>query len=266
MDGSPCDRGGEAIIIPPAGKRKVEVIAFRLMLAGVEMTLLAGPSKAPAAGGPPKQLVIMLHGVGADGNDLIELARPLARRLPHARFVAPHGPQPCDMAPVGHQWFSLRDRRPAALLAGVQASAPLLDRFIDAELARLGLADHQLALLGFSQGTMMALHVAPRRPRPMAAVLGYSGALLGPELLAQQAASRPPVYLLHGDADEVVPVEALLAATAGLQGAGLPVQWSIRPGLPHGIDPDGIEFGTAFLATAFAEAGRTGAGQAALRP
>jgi phospholipase/carboxylesterase len=147
----------------------------------------------PRTGRPPRQLIVLLHGVGADGNDLIALAPALAQSLPDAAFVAPDAPAPCDMAPFGRQWFSLRDRRPAALLLGVQAVAPLLDAFLDAELERHRLADHQLALVGFSQGAMTALYVAPRRA--IAGVLGFSGALLGGERLAAQ--SRPTVYLVQ---------------------------------------------------------------------
>ncbi len=216
------------------------------------MARLSGPSAPPAAGGPPRQLVVLLHGVGADGADLIGLAPALAQALPHAAFLAPDGPEPCDMAPYGQQWFSLRDRRPAALLAGVQSCAPVVDAFLDDALRQHGLGDRQLAVLGFSQGCMTALHLAPRRPRPRAAVLGFSGALLAPERLAAEVRSRPPVYLLHGDADEVVPVEALFAAVDGLQAAGLPVRWSLRPGLGHGIDPDGIAWAAGFLRAAFA--------------
>jgi phospholipase/carboxylesterase len=219
------------------------------------MALLSGPRLPPQAGGSPRQLVVLLHGVGASGDDLIELAPALAAVLPGAAFVAPNAPEPCDMAPFGYQWFSLRDRRPDALLLGVQAAAPLVDAFLDAELERYRLADHQLALLGFSQGTMTALHVAPRRPRALAGVLGYSGALIGGDRLPQEAISRPPVLLIHGDADEVVPVHAMYAAVAGLQAAGIPVQWSLRRGLPHGIDPDSITHGAAFLAAAFAASG-----------
>ncbi len=217
------------------------------------MTELRGPSAPPSAGGPPRQLVILLHGVGADGNDLINLSQTMGQALPHARFVAPNGPEPCDMAPMGYQWFSLQDRNPATMLAGIQRSAPLLNAFIDVELAKDGLEDRHLALLGFSQGTMMSLYAAPRRPKQMAGVLGYSGALLGGEMLATEAVSKPPVYLIHGDADQVVPVQALHAAVAGLQAAGISVQSSIRPGLPHGIDPEGMAYGAAFLAKVLGE-------------
>ncbi len=218
------------------------------------MALLSGPRLPPRQPGPPRQLVVLLHGVGADGNDLIELAPALARRLPHAAFIAPDGPEPCDMAPFGRQWFSLRDRRPAALLAGVQASLPVLNAFLDAELEGAGLDPRQLALVGFSQGTMLALYAALRRSPAIAAVLGYSGALLGAERLPAEVTSRPPVFLVHGDADEIVPVQALHAAVQGLQAAAVPVQWAVRRSLGHGIDPATIEHGAAFLATAFADA------------
>jgi phospholipase/carboxylesterase len=222
------------------------------------MATLLGPSVGPSAGGAPRQIVVLLHGVGADGQDLIGLAPMLAERLPHALFVAPDGPQPCDMAPYGRQWFSLQDRRPAALLAGVKRAAPQLDAFLDELLARHGLDESRLALLGFSQGTMTALHVAPRRRRPVAAVLGFSGALLGAEALPQEVRSRPPVMLIHGDADDVVPVDAMFMAVEGLQAAEIPVQWILRPGLPHSIDPYGIDAGARFLADMLAAGVRTG--------
>jgi phospholipase/carboxylesterase len=222
------------------------------------MAVLSGPRLPPRLPGPPRQLVVLLHGVGADGNDLIGLAPALAQRLPHAAFVAPDAPEPCDMAPFGRQWFSLRDRRPAALLAGVQACAPVLDALLDAELRRHQLGPHQLALVGFSQGTMLALYLALRRAPALAAVLGYSGALLGAERLPAEILAKPPVFLVHGDADEIVPVAALHAAVQGLQAAEVPVQWSVRRGLPHGVDPETIPHGAAFLAAAFADAERAG--------
>ena len=214
---------------------------------------LAGPSFGPVAGRDPEQLVVLLHGLGADGNDLIELAPHWARgSLPKARFVSPHAPFPCDMAPYGRQWFSLQDRGPEAMLAGAQAAAPILDAFIDNELRRHGLSDDRLALVGFSQGAMMALQVAPRRPNACAAVIGYSGALVGAERLAREARSRPPVLLVHGDADEIVPVEALAAAASGLRAAQIPVTAERRPGLGHSIDDRGLLLGGTFIARAFA--------------
>jgi phospholipase/carboxylesterase len=229
---------------------KLCMVAHRSCEEG-RMALLSGPRVPPRRPGPPRQLVVLLHGVGADGNDLIALAPELARRLPHAAFVAPDGPEPCDMAPFGRQWFSLRERRPAALLAGVEAALPALDAFLDVELGAAGLGARQLALVGFSQGTMLALYAALRRAPAVAAVLGYSGALLGAERLAADLASRPPVFLIHGAADEIVPLQALHTAVAGLQAAEVPVRWAIRPALGHAIDPESIAHGAAFLAAAF---------------
>ncbi len=214
---------------------------------------LDGPRFGPAqaADGRPKELVILLHGLGADGGDLISLASVFARTLPEAAFVSPNAPFPCDMAPpgvsMGRQWFSFQDRDPAAVLAGVRAAARHLDAFIDAELERAGLPDDRLVLLGFSQGTMIALHTAIRRARACAAVIGYSGALVGPELLAEEVRSRPPVLLVHGQADEVVPFQSLAAAEGALRAAGFRVRGEARPGLGHGIDEAGLKLGAAML-------------------
>ena len=193
-----------------------------------------------------------MHGVGADGNDLIGLAPHFARVLPDAGFLSPHGPYAYDMAPVGRQWFSLADRSPGRILAGIRATAPILSRFIDRELERRRLADRDLALIGFSQGAMMALHVALRRADACAALIGYSGALAGRERLAEEIRAHPPVLLVHGTADEVVPAESHPRAVAALEAAGVRVSAHIRPGLGHGIDQEGIRLGTEFLASAFA--------------
>lgn len=211
------------------------------------MAKLNGPTFGPRSGGPPRRAVVLLHGLGADGRDLLDLAPILAEYLPDATFYAPDAPHPCDMAPYGRQWFSLQDRRPSTMLQGVRRAAPALDEFIDALLERHGLDERRVALVGFSQGTMMSLHVALRRERPLGAVLGYSGALVGPETLPAEVRSRPPIMLVHGDADDVVPVGALFLALEGLQAAEVPAQWVLRPGLPHSIDPEGLQAGGAFL-------------------
>lgn len=213
-----------------------------------DMFMLDGPRFGPANGGRPQSLVLLLHGLGADGNDLISLAPYWARLLPQTAFVSPHAPFPCDMAPYGRQWFSLQDRSPAMILAGVKAAAPILDAFIDAELAKHGLTEDRLALVGFSQGTMMSLYVAPRRQHACAAVVGYSGALVGADSLATECKSRPPVLLVHGDADPIVPFAAMANAAAGLRAAGLAVETLARPGLPHSIDEEGLTRGGAFIA------------------
>jgi phospholipase/carboxylesterase len=208
---------------------------------------LSGPTFGPASGGPAKQLVILLHGLGADGNDLIGLAPVLAQVLPDAEFLSPDAPEPCDMAPFGFQWFSLQDRSPERVEAGVRAVAPVLDRFIDDQLEARQLAPEQAALLGFSQGCMMSLFVGLRRQQALAAVVGFSGALVAAQKLPQEIASRPPVLLVHGEADPVVPFRALDAARHGLEAAGVEVRAVSRPGLGHGIDEEGLRESAALL-------------------
>lgn len=215
---------------------------------------LDGPRLAPAAGGKAKQLVILLHGVGADGNDLISLAPILARILPKAAFVSPHAPFPCDMAPMGRQWFSLQERSPEAISSGLRMAAPLLNGFIDDELAQHGLTDAQLVLIGFSQGTMVALEVAPRRAAPCALVIGYSGLLADPPRLAAEIVSRPPVVLIHGELDDLIPVQMLPAAEQSLKDVKVPVAAHRRPGLGHGIDEGGLALALEALQDAFGEA------------
>ena len=217
---------------------------------------LDGPMLAPAEGITPKRLVILLHGVGADGQDLIGLAPYFQVVLPDALFVAPNAPFAFDMAPPsmgfgGHQWFSLQDISPPARLAGCQRAAPILDKFIDDKLAETGLDEAATALVGFSQGAMMALYVGLRRRKQLAGIVGYSGMLVGRELLADAIKSRPPVLLVHGEDDQVVPVAALHDAVEGLVAVGVDVRHAHRPGLPHGIDDEGIRLGMGFLAECF---------------
>lgn len=219
---------------------------------------LSGPELPPAAGGAAQQLVLLLHGYGADGSDLLGLAPRWARLLPRAAFVAPDAPFPCELG-FGCQWFGFEDRDPVSIAASALAAAAILDGFIDSELARRGLDESDLALVGFSQGAMMAVHVAPRRARAVAGVIGYSGALVAPERLASELRSRPPMLLVHGDADPVVPYRELAAAANALRAAGLPVQAETRRGLAHGIDETCLELGGRFLLEAF----RTAAGRPA---
>src|SRR5213082_1474832 len=208
---------------------------------------LTGPSRPPLAGGKPTRLVILLHGLGADGNDLIGLQQYWGRLVPQAEFVSPNAPFPCDMAGYGYQWFSVQDRSAPAVLAGVRAAAPLLDAFIDDELQKRGLSESDTALVGFSQGTMMSLFVGLRRERPLAGILGYSGRLIAPELLASELRSRPPTLLIHGTEDQLVPFESLAHAETALNQAGVPVEILACPGIEHAIDPEGLQRGGAFL-------------------
>ena len=212
-----------------------------------ELPLLAGPTLPPVSGRPPRQVVLLLHCVGADGNDLIGLAPFFQQVLPEAAFFSPNAPHPFDMAPFGHQWFSLRDFGPEARLKGTRAAAPILDHYIDHLLAIFGLGEKDMALIGFSQGTMMALYVGLRRARPLAGIIGYSGMLVAPESLSTDLRSRPPVLLVHGDADGIVPVQSLDQAEAALAANKVPVRAHVRPGLAHGIDEEGIRLAQEFL-------------------
>ena len=282
------------------------------------MADLDGPRLAPRAG-VAKQLVIFLHGYGADGNDLIDIGRAWQQLLPDAAFVSPHAPRPCGQAPMGREWFPLTFRDPNERWDGVNAAAPVLNAFIDTELKRHNLADSALALVGFSQGTMMALHVGLRRAAAPAAIVGYSGMLVTPpneaapilerfldaelkrrdlppsalalvgfsqgtmmslhvglrrpaapvgivgysgmlvmpedvdvESFTAEIRSKPPVLLIHGDTDQLIPVQALFHAAQSLAALGIPAQWHISSGVGHGIDQEGLRQGGEFLAKCFA--------------
>ena len=198
--------------------------------------------------GNTKQLVILLHGLGANGQDLLGLAPYLAKSLPDAVFVSPDAPFPCDMAPVGYQWFSLQEWTAESILRGVQQAAPILKNFIAQQIKKYGVPANKTALLGFSQGTMMSLYAGPRYPERLAGVLGYSGALVwGEGAEDDHVMHRIPVHLIHGSADQVVPVAAFHQAKKKLEEAGFTVTGGVTPGLLHNIDEAGMRDGAAFL-------------------
>ncbi len=229
----------------------VSMLGFRRRKASTMLMTLSGPSRPPVAGGPPRRLVILLHGLGADGNDLIGLQQYWGRLVPDAEFLSPNAPFPCDGAPWGYQWFSVQDRSLPAIRAGVCAAAPVLDAFIDEELAKRELGNGDVALVGFSQGTMMALYVGLRRAAALAGIVGYSGRLMGEDRLAGELRSRPPILLVHGTADPVVPFASLAHAEAALNGAGVPVETLVCRGVEHAISPEGLQRGGAFLQQVF---------------
>ena len=214
-----------------------------------------GPRLEPRSG-QAKRLVVFLHGYGADGNDLIELGRAWQELLPDTAFVSPHAPEPCGQAPTGRQWFSLTFRDPDERWNGVNAAAPALQQFLDAELARLKLPPSALALVGFSQGTMMALHAGLRQPTAPAAIVGYSGIFVLPDgakaaALAGEIKSKPPVLLIHGEQDDLIPAQALFLAAQDLAALEVPVEWHLSQGIGHGIDQEGLRHGGEFLARRF---------------
>lgn len=221
------------------------------------MTMINGP-RLPSRSGTTRQLVVFLHGYGADGNDLIDLGRQWAQLLPDAAFVSPHAPEACGMSPMGRQWFALTMRDPGERWRGVVKARPTLDDFLDAELGKLNLDESALALVGFSQGAMMALHVGLRRNRAPASIIAYSGALVGPEHLAEATArgvggAAPRILMTHGDQDEVIPVDALFEGSEALAKANIPCEFHLSMGVGHGIDGGGLTHGALFVAAGFGQ-------------
>ncbi|QDL92647.1 phospholipase [Paroceanicella profunda] len=210
---------------------------------------LTGPERQ-AHSGEARSLLILLHGYGADGNDLIGLADVLAPHLPHTRFLAPNAPERCVNNPMGYQWFPIPRMDGSSEQASREsfaASVRLLDGWLDEVEERTGIPPARTALLGFSQGTMMSLHVGLRRRAALAGICGFSGRLLAPDLLGAEIVTRPPVLLIHGDEDPVVPFSSLAEAEAGLTGAGVAVETHVSPGVGHGIAPDGLTRALGFL-------------------
>lgn len=215
----------------------------------VKGTTLMSHHQGTQSGNDPKQLVVLLHGYGADGADLIGLAPYLGQVLPDAAFVAPNAPFPCHMAVWGFQWFDIEGASAEQRLEGAQFVDRMLQPFFDAQLEAHGVPPEELYILGFSQGMMVALHSGLRRPVQPKAVIGISGRLLGADLLAAEMTNKPPVLLVHGDRDEVVPPESQKAAFDSLKAAGLDVESYTVAGLGHGIDEEAILKVGQFLRT-----------------
>lgn len=204
----------------------------------------------PALSGTTKSVIVFLHGYGADGADLLGLADPLAEHLPDTAFYAPDAPEPCKGNPFGRQWFSipwLDGSSEAEQAAGLEASSADLDAFLDIVLQAEGIEADHLALVGFSQGTMMSLEVAPRRDEKIAGVVAFSGRLLRADRLMSEAKVKPPILLIHGDADPVVPFEDMKKAASALMDAGFETYGHVMKGTGHGISPDGLGVALNFL-------------------
>lgn len=206
-----------------------------------------GPRVAPYSGGAARSLVILLHGYGSNGEDLIGLAPYWRSVLPDTAFVSPNAPEICPGAPGGYQWWGITSFDRASMVRGAERAAPVLDAFIDAELSRHGLEEDRLALVGFSQGTMMALQVGPKRRRALAGIVGYSGMVANPDGLTDPALTRPPILLVHGDADPMVPITAFHMTRDALEANGFAVETQVSPGLGHSIGIPGLQLGGAFL-------------------
>ena len=208
---------------------------------------LDGPALPPFAGGAPQKIVILCHGYGANGQDLAGLAIGWREPFPHTAFFSPNAPEPVPGMPGGYQWWGISSFSPQEREEGVAQAAPILDGFITETLDNAGLTEADLALVGFSQGTMMALHVGLSRPHKVAGILGYSGAIASADLLAPQITHKPPIQLVHGDMDQMIPPGAMDSAATFLRSEGLDVATHVSRGVGHGIAPDGIDIGTTFL-------------------
>jgi len=211
---------------------------------------LTAGRKEPLSG-ELRSAVIFLHGYGANGADLLGLADPLAEHMPDTLFLAPDAPEACAGAPMGYQWFPIPwidGSSEEESLAGLQNASADLNAFLDGVMVDEDLLPEQVMVLGFSQGTMMALHVLPRREDPVAGIVAFSGRLLEPELLEDEALCKPPVLLIHGDMDDVVPPQSLQQAAEALQGAGWKEVFAhVMKGTGHGIAPDGLQVALAFM-------------------
>lgn len=213
------------------------------------MTKLSGPMLAPQNGAAPRRLVVLLHGYGADGSDLIDLGRHWGQLLPDALFLAPNAPEPCAGSPFGFQWFALDVERATARLEGSRAASVVLHGFLADLWAQTGLGPEDTILVGFSQGAMMALTVGTALSEPLAGIVAFSGAFIAPEGFEAGRFARPPVALIHGDLDQVVPVTMTQQAAEALSAAGFAVQVHVSAGTAHGIAPDGLDFATRFIAS-----------------
>lgn len=200
-------------------------------------------------------MVILLHGYGSNGADLMGLVPYWRASLPDTVFMAPNAPETCPGAPGGYQWWSLTDLGRESRAAGVRQAAPRVNAFIDMHRTAYDLPNSKVALVGFSQGTMMALHVGPRRSEALAGVVGYSGMLADAEALQTEMKTRPPLLLIHGDADPMVPFAAMGQAEAECERLGFEVDTYAARGLGHSIDEAGLRLGGEFLARVLGAAG-----------
>ncbi|MCC3862086.1 alpha/beta hydrolase [Pseudemcibacter aquimaris] len=212
-----------------------------------ELPELNGPRLEPE-GGNPEKLVILCHGFGSNGDDLYGLIPHLKQALPNAVYISPNAPEICYGAPNGYQWFPLSTLSREERLVGTLKAAPTLDHFIDQELEKYGLENKDLVLVGFSQGTMMSLHVGLRRKSDIAGIIGFSGVMTLPENWQEEITSKPPVALIHGDMDNVVPVGMMHEAASSLKEVDVDVTSHVSPGVMHSIGPDGLQVALDFLA------------------
>lgn len=211
------------------------------------MVKLNGPLLPPRSGRPATQAVILLHGYGADGSDLIGLGQHWGQLLPDALFIAPNAPEPCAGSPFGFQWFPLNVDRIAGRIEGARTAAPILKEFLADLWAQTGITPAQTILAGFSQGAMMSLHVGTSLDQELAGIVAFSGAFVPADGFAEGSFAKPPVTLIHGELDQVVDPDLSRQAATELSASGFEVSLHISASTAHGIAPDGLDFATSFL-------------------
>jgi len=202
--------------------------------------MLSGPEIIPKNNSKPKQIIILLHGVGANGRNLLDIGHQLSSHFPEAYFISPNAPHQYDRAPIGYQWFSLQDTSESSLLKGLKEAEPYLNEFIDYQLKRFNLTEDNLAVIGFSQGTMLALHSLPRRSKPVALITALSGTLIAPHLLEKELKSKPKILFMYGEQDQVLPTKYMKLASQHLKNLGFNIETYRYPDLEHSINSEEI--------------------------
>lgn len=211
----------------------------------------SGPTTGAAKESSPQQLIILLHGENSSGENFIEFGKTLSSALPRAVFVAPNAPLPHGKEPGKRLWFEIVGKSADAILNGMEKITPSLNDFIDDQIEKYGVQDHNVALIGFSQGAMLALHVGLRRKKRLGAIVSCSGTLIGAKHLRQELASRPSVFFIHGKDDQTVPAERVLDSVAKLMELNVPAELRFCFGVGHAINKDGMIHGASFMCKTF---------------
>jgi len=212
-----------------------------------QITTLLSVESQPKSGKKAKSLVILLHGLGADADDLYGIIPEFDKHLPDTHFISVNAPYPCDMMPFGRQWFSMTTWTESAILEGLKTVEPILNNYIEEQKSRFSIEDKDIALLGFSQGSILSIHTALRRKTTLAGVLAYSGMIIAPQTLKTELQSKTPICMVHGTFDFVVPFAQFNSSVEALETYHIPHEAHPINGLAHGIDPQGINIGVNFL-------------------
>jgi phospholipase/carboxylesterase len=211
---------------------------------------LVGPELSPRSGNRPKQLILLLHGMGKTGEELHKIAQRASKVFPHAHFICPNAPYPSEKSSIGYQWFSIKDLSESYIVKGLNNSMKLLNKLVNSQLDRFELSDRDLAVVGISQGSMVALHTFLRRPNPVSSIISFCGTIVSPYLLTKELKSKPNILLLHGKKDEIVPFKYLRLTYQSLTGLGVNVRKCVYPNLGHSVNLRGVVEAVRFVHSA----------------